>query len=102
MDNNSNWKNALTTNSATNRSNLSHFSTYLWSKFQHSNNSTNEQLANILSHIMNSLNANQISSPNSNSRETKACITDTFSSTKLDKLNDFLISFILLCKLYTI
>ena len=42
---------------------------------------------------MNSLNANQISSPNFNSRGTKAYITNTFSSIKLDKLNNFLFQY---------
>jgi len=46
-------------------------------------------LADILSHIANSLNTNQNSSPNSNLRETKACISDTFSSIELVKLNNF-------------
>jgi len=44
---------------------------------------------------MNSLNANQTSSLNSNSRRTKACITDTSSSRKLDKLNDFFFQYYL-------
>jgi len=42
------------------------------------------------------LNTNQISGPNTNSRETKAHIPNTFSSTKLDKLNNFLFQ----CYLY--
>ena len=47
------------------------------------------QLANILI-------ANQTSSPNANSRETKVCIPNIFSSTEPDKLNNFLFQ----CHLY--
>ena len=47
-------------------------------------------MANVLSHIANFLTTNQTSSPNANSKETKACIPNTFSSTKPDKLNNFL------------
>jgi len=43
-------------------------------------------LANILSHIINTLTAHQTSSSNSNQRRTKAYISDIFSSIKLDKL----------------
>ena len=86
MNNNPNWENATATNSATNRSNSF---TCLQSKLQ-CNNNTNEQLADILSHIANKLIANQTPNPNSNSRETKAYISDTFSSTESDKLNNFL------------
>ena len=39
------------------------------------------------------LNANQTSSPNTNGRETKVCISNTFSSTEPDKLNNFLFQY---------
>jgi len=71
---------ATATNPATNRSDSS---TCSWSKLQYSNN-TNEQLADILGHIANTLIANQTSNPNSNSRGTKAHIPDTFSATFKD------------------
>ena len=86
VDNDSNWKDAPATNPATNRSNLF---TYSQLKLQCSYN-TNEQLADILSYIANTLTANQTPSPNSNSRETKAYISSTFSSTEPNKLNNFL------------
>ena len=90
MDNNLNWENAPTTNPATNLTfNRLTFSTHLWLK-PHQNNNTNEQLANILGWLANTLNANQTSSPNTNSRGTKAYILNIFSSTELDKLNNFL------------
>jgi len=54
----------------------------------------------MLSQLANTLNTNQPPSPNTNSntnsRETKAYIPDIFSSTKSDKLNNFLIQ----CHLY--
>jgi len=59
----------------------------------HSNN-TNEQLANVLGQLTNTLTANQTSSLNANSRETKVYISNTFSSTKPDKLNNFLFNVI--------
>ena len=46
-------------------------------------------MANILGHIANTLTVNQTSGPNSNQRETKAYISNTFSSTKSNKLNNF-------------
>jgi len=89
-DNNPNWEDAPTTNPITNlTANRSTSSTHSWSKLYQSNN-TNEQLADILSWLANTLNANQTSRSNTNSRETKACIFDTFSSTRPDKLNNFL------------
>ena len=89
-DNDLNWENTLTTNPTTNlATNRSNFTTHLQSKHCHSNN-TNKQLANILGYIANILTANQIPSPNFNSRETKACISNTFSGTKSDKLSNFL------------
>ncbi len=53
-------------------------------------------LANILGQLANTLNANQIPGPNTNSRETKAHISNTFNSTEPDKLNNFLFQ----CYLY--
>ena len=70
---------------------LQHSSTYLQLKPWNSDNSTNNQLADILSYILSYiLDINQIFSPTSNSRKTKAWISDTFSSTKPNKLNNFL------------
>ena len=42
------------------------------------------------------LNTNQTTSPNTNSRESKACILNIFSSTESEKLNNFLFQ----CHLY--
>ena len=61
----------------------------------HSNN-TNEQLADVLSQLANTFTANQTPSLNANSRGTKVYISHTFSSTKSDKLNNFLFQ----CHLY--
>ena len=89
MDNNPNWENTPATNSNINlTSNRPTSSTRSWSKLHQSNN--NEQLADILGQLANILNANQTPKPNTNSRGTKAYISDTFSSTELDKLNNFL------------
>jgi len=44
----------------------------------------------MLGQLANTLNANQTPGPNTNSREAKACIPNTFSSTESDKLNNFL------------
>ena len=41
------------------------------------------------------LNTNQTPSPNTNSRETKACIPNTFNSTEPNNLNDFLFQYYL-------
>jgi len=60
------------------------------------NNNTNDQLANLLDHITNTLTANQTPSPNANSKETKAHIPNIFSSTELVRLNNFLFQ----CYLY--
>jgi len=58
MDNDPNWGDAPITN-PTSYSNISYYSfTCLQSKSQHSNNLTNKQLANVLDHITNILNAN--------------------------------------------
>ena len=90
MDNNSNWEDALTTNSITNLiANRPTSSTHSQSKPCQSNN-TNEQLADVLGQLTNTLNANQTSSPNTNSRGTKAHISNTFSGIEPDKLNNFL------------
>ena len=90
MDNNPNWEDALTnpiTNTTT--ANRPTSSTCSWSK-PHQSENTNEQLADVLSQLANTLNSNQTPSPNTNTRETKAYISDTFSGTVLDKLNNFL------------
>jgi len=66
-----------------------HMTTCSWSKLCWSDN-TNEQLTEVLGQLANTLNSNQTPGPNTNSRGTKACIPDTFSSTEPDKLNNFL------------
>ena len=89
-DNDPNWKNdsanPITNNNTANRPTSS---TCSWFKLRQSEN-TNEQLAKVLSRLANTLNSNQTSGPNTNTRETKACIPNTFSGTKPDKLNNFL------------
>ena len=96
VDNNPNWENAPATNPTTNlTANRLTSSTCSWSKSHWSKN-TNEQLADILGWLTNTLNSNQTSSPNINARGTKVCISDTFSSTEPDKLNNFLFQ----CYLY--
>ena len=47
-------------------------------------------MAEVLSQLANTLNANQTPGPNTNSRGTKARISNTFSGTEPDKLNKFL------------
>jgi len=95
-DNDPNWENTptnpITNNNTANRPTSSTRSQYklCWS------DNTNEQLANILSQLANTLNSNQAPGPNTNTRETKACIPNTFSSTEPDKLNNFLFQ----CHLY--
>ena len=90
MDNDLNWEDAPTPNPITNlTANRPTSSTHLWSKPRQSDN-TNEQLAEVLGRLVNTLNANQTPRPNTNSRGTKACIPDTFSGTEPDKLNNFL------------
>ena len=89
-DNNPNWENAPTNPSTNNNiANRPTFSTCSWSKHHQSDN-TNEQLAEVLSRLVNTLNSNQTSGPNTNSRGTKAHISNTFSGTESDKLNNFL------------
>ena len=89
-DNDPNWKDApanpSTNNNITDRPTSS---TRSWSKLRQSNN-TNEQLAEVLGWLANTLNSNQTPRPNTNSRGTKAYIPDTFSGTEPDKLNNFL------------
>ena len=90
MDNDLNWEDASTTNPITNLiANKLTSSTHLWFKLHWSDN-TNEQLADILSQLANTLNTNKTPGSNTNSRGTKACIPNTFSNTKPDKLNNFL------------
>ena len=89
-DNDPNWEDAPTTNPITNlTANRPTFSTRSWSKLWQSDND-NEQLAEVLGQLANTLNSNQTPGPNTNSRGTKARIPDTFSSTEPDKLNNFL------------
>jgi len=52
-------------------------------------------LADVLGWLVNTLNANQTPSPNTNSRGTKAHILNTFSGTEFDKLNNFLFQYYL-------
>ena len=88
VDNNPNWEDAPTTNPTTNTiiANRLTSSICLWSKSHWSD----EQLANVLGRLTNTLNSNQTLSPNTNTRETKAYISDIFSGTEPDKLNNFL------------
>jgi len=96
IDNDSNWEDTSTTNPITNlTANRPTSSTCLWSKLCQSNN-TNEQLAEVIGQLTDILNANQTPRPNTNSQRTKAHISNTFSGTELDKLNNFLFQ----CYLY--
>ena len=92
-DNDPNWKNdsanPITNNNTANRPTSS---TCSWFKLRQSEN-TNEQLADVLGWLANTLNSNQTPSPNTNTRETKAHIPNTFSSTEPDKLNNFLFQY---------
>ena len=93
VDNDPNWKDASTTNPITNlTANRPTSSTRSWSKPRQSDN-TNEQLAEVLGRLANTLSSNQTPRPNTNSRGTKACIPDTFSGTEPDKLNNFLFQY---------
>ena len=94
VNNDPNWEDTPTTNPTTNTitANRPTFSTCLWSKPCRSND-TNEQLAEVLSQLANILNYNQTSSSNTNARENKACISNIFSSTEPDKLNNFLFQY---------
>jgi len=90
VDNNPNWEDAsINPSTNNNTANKPTSSTCSWSKLCQSNN-TNEQLAKVLGWLANTLDSNQTPGPNTNSRGTKACISDTFSGTKPDKLNNFL------------
>jgi len=90
VDNDPNWEDAPTNPSTNNNiANRPMSSTRSWSKSRQSDN-TNEQLAEVLSRLANTLNTNQTPRLNTNSRGTKAHIPDTFSGTEPDKLNNFL------------
>ena len=96
MDNDPNWEDDPTTNPNTNlAANRPTSSTHSWSK-PHWSENTNEQLAEVLGRLANTLNTNQTPGPNTNSRGTKARIPNTFSGTEPDKLNNFLFQ----CRLY--
>ena len=97
-DNDPNREDAFTTNPNTNlAANRPTSSTHSWSKPCWSDNTnTNEQLAEVLGRLANTLNTNQTPTPNTNSRGTKARIPDTFSGTEPNKLNNFLFQ----CRLY--
>ena len=93
MDNDSNWEDVSITNPITNlTANRPTFSTCSQSK-SHQSDNTNEQLADVLGQLANTLNTNQTFSPNTNSRGTKSHISNTFSSTEPDKLNNFLFQY---------
>ena len=95
-DNDSNWEDAPANPSTNNNiANRPMSSTHSRSKSRQSDN-TNEQLAEVLGRLANTLNTNQTPGPNTNSRRTKARIPNTFSSTEPDKLNNFLFQ----CRLY--
>ena len=89
-DNDPNWEDALANPSTNNNiANRPTSSTRSWSKLRWSKN-TNKQLAEVLGRLANILNSNQTPGPNTNLRETKAHIPNTFSGTEPDKLNNFL------------
>ena len=94
-DNDPNWEDAPANSSTNNNiANRPMSSTRSWSKpCQSDNTNTNEQLAEVLGQLANTLNANQTPRPNTNSRRTKARIPDTFSGTEPDKLNNFLFQY---------
>ena len=89
-DDDPNWEDAPA-NPSTNNNIINRLTSFTrsWSK-PHWSDNTNEQLAKVLGRLANTLNSNQTPRPNTNSRGTKACIPNTFSSTKPDKLNNFL------------
>ena len=96
VDNDPNWEDAPANPSTNNNiANKPTSSTCSWSKPYQSDN-TNEQLAEVLGLLANTLNSNQTPGPNTNSRGTKVCIPNTFNSTESDKLNNFLFQ----CHLY--
>jgi len=84
--------NSITNNNTANRPTSSTHSRFK----PHWSNNTNEQLAEVLSQLANTLNSNQTPGPSTNTRGTKACIPNIFSSTEPDKLNNFLFQ----CHLY--
>ena len=91
--NDPNWEDAPATNPITNlTANRPTSSTRSQFKPCQSEN-TNEQLADILGQLTNTLNFNHISSPNTNSWGTKAYIPNIFSGTEPDKLNNFLFQY---------
>jgi len=95
-DNDPNWEDAPANPSTNNNiANRPMSSTHSWSKPCWSNN-TNKQLSKVFGRLANTLNSNQTPTPNTNSKGTKAHITDTFSGTEPDKLNNFLFQ----CRLY--
>ena len=93
VNNNSNWEDA-STNPITNTTTANKPTSFTrsWSKLCWSDN-INKQLAEVLSRLANTLNSNQTSSPNTNIRETKAYIPNTFSGTESDKLYNFLFQY---------
>jgi len=95
VDNNPNWEDAPAnpiTNLTANRP-----TSFTCSRSKpHRSDNTNKQLAEVLGRLANTLNTNQTPRPNTNSRGTKARISDTFSSTEPNKLNNFLFQ----CRLY--
>jgi len=95
MDNDPNWEDAPTNPITNLTANRPTSSTHSWSKLCQSDN-TNEQLAEVLGRLANTINSNQTPRPNTNSRGTKARIPNTFSGTEPDKLNNFLFQ----CRLY--
>ena len=90
VNNDPNWEDAPAINPITNlTANRLTSSNCSWFKSCQSDN-TNEQLADILGQLANTLNTNQTPGSNTNSQGTKACIPDIFSSTEPNKLNNFL------------
>ena len=96
MNNDSNWEDAPTNpNTNNNTANRPISSTHSQFKLCWSDN-TNEQLAEVLGRLVNTLNSNQTPCLNTNTRGTKAHIPNTFSGTEPDKFNNFLFQ----CHLY--
>ena len=92
-DNDPNWEDAPANPSTNNNiANRPTSSTRSQSK-PHQSNNTNEQLAEVLGQLANTLNSNQTPRPNTNSRGTKAHISSTFNSTEPNKLNNFLFQY---------
>ena len=90
MNNNPNWEDAPAINPITNlTSNRPTSFTCSQSKLYQNN----KQLADILDQLINTLNSNQTPGPNTNSRRTKACISDAFSGTEPNKFNNFLFQY---------